>query len=216
MTLSIAKSAKASEQWLGDGKPHPGRRMTELEFEQWVDATTRAEWVDGEIVMMAPASLDHAEFAMWLQTVLRLFVEKHEAGAVYGTDVSVRLPKQRRRRLPDVLFVSSARASILQATVINGAPDLIIGIVSPDSSVRDWREKFIEYEKAGVREYWVIDRLTRRVAANELTKAGKYRAIREDKGRLCSAVLKGFYLRPEWVLRERTMPIMPILRELGV
>ena len=43
----------------GDGKPHPGRRMTEQEFAEWVDAKTRAEWVDGEVIIMPPDSDEH-------------------------------------------------------------------------------------------------------------------------------------------------------------
>jgi hypothetical protein len=59
MTLSIIEQNEAKE-----GKSHPGRGMTAREFEQWLDVWTRAEWVDGEVVMMAPSNLDHAEFSM--------------------------------------------------------------------------------------------------------------------------------------------------------
>ena len=38
-------------------------------------------------------------------------------------------------------------------------------LVSPESVSRDWREKYLDYQAAGVREYWVIDRLSGRVEA---------------------------------------------------
>src|SRR2546421_10584476 len=127
MTLSIIRQNEVESK---EGKSHPGRRMTAREFEQWLDVWTRAEWVDGEVVIMAPSSLDHAEFSMWLHALLQLFTEHHGLGRVFGTEVLVRLPKQRRRRLPDVMFVAAGRSKILQKTVIDGAPDLIIEVVS--------------------------------------------------------------------------------------
>ena len=42
-----------------DRKPSPGRRMTEEEFVAWCDEDTRAEWVDGEVVVHSPTSIRH-------------------------------------------------------------------------------------------------------------------------------------------------------------
>ncbi|HEV2292563.1 MAG TPA: hypothetical protein VGR35_01830 [Tepidisphaeraceae bacterium] len=48
---------RASErEEVSDGKPHPGRRMTEEEFVEWCDDKTHAEWVDGEVIVMSPVS----------------------------------------------------------------------------------------------------------------------------------------------------------------
>ena len=44
-----------------------------------------------------------------------------------------------------------------QEKYFDGAPDLIIEVISDDSVGRDRAEKFEEYEEAGVREYWIID-----------------------------------------------------------
>jgi len=42
-----------------DGRVRPSLRMTEEEFEAWADEDTRAEWVDGEVILMSPTSLLH-------------------------------------------------------------------------------------------------------------------------------------------------------------
>jgi Uma2 family endonuclease len=199
-----------------DRKPHPGRRMTEREFLEWADEDTFAEWVDGEVVMMAPANIDHDQFFGWLRTVVSLFVEQHELGRVFGSEVLVRLPRQRRLRQPDLLFVSQAREGMVGATRILGAPDLIMEVVSPDSVARDWREKYLDYEKAGVGEYWVIDRLGGRMEAYALSRARKFVRIRDEQGRVKSSVLKGFHLRTEWALGATLPKLGPVLRELGV
>jgi Uma2 family endonuclease len=199
-----------------DARPHPGRRLTEAEFLAWIDEDTRAEWVDGEVIMMAPVSIDHDQFFGWLRTLLTLYVEHHDLGSVFGTEVLVRLPRLRRLRMPDLVFVSKARAGIVGRTRINGVPDLIMELVSPESVSRDWRDKHIEYEKAGVKEYWVIDRPGGRMEAHALSRDGKYRQIDEQQGRVRSLVLKGFHLRTEWALGDSRPRAGAVLKELGV
>jgi Uma2 family endonuclease len=49
---------------------HPGRRMTEEEFVTWCGADVKAEWVDGEVVVMSPASLPHVRLTRLLLAVL--------------------------------------------------------------------------------------------------------------------------------------------------
>ena len=58
---------------------------------------------------------------------------------------------------PDVLFVSHERGHILTPANIQGAPDLIVEVLSPYWSSRDWRAKRELYTTHGVREYWIID-----------------------------------------------------------
>lgn len=187
--------------------------MTEAEFMEWIDESTRAEWVDGEVVMMAPANLDHADFSGWLYSLVREFVNRRQLGRVYGTEVLVRLPRQRRRRLPDLLFVAAEREAILKRTFVDGAPDLVMEVVSPDSVSRDWRDKYLEYERARIREYWIIDRQNDRVEAYSLSRSGKYQPIPIQDGKIHSGVLKGFFLRIEWVPSSRQPLVLDAIRE---
>jgi Uma2 family endonuclease len=213
--MTVLRNAHASD-WISVGKPHPGRRMTEREFVEWVDDETRAEWVDGEVIVMPPVSMDHDRVAFWARSVHQDFVEYFELGQVFGSGFMVRLPRQRRRRTPDVLFVSKLREGILRPNHVEGAPDLIVEVVSPESVVRDWREKYTEYARAGVREYWVIDRFNDRVECYALARGGKYEAIPEMDGKLTSNVLPGLYLRTKWLLRRVLPSRRSVLRELGV
>ena len=126
-------------------------RMTEEEFVAWCDEDIKAEWVGGEVIMHAPANVRHVDLAGFLNFILRGFVTSRNFGAVYGPELQVRLGSLRRRRVPDLLFVSTERLHIITATEVEGAPDLVIEIVSPDSPARDWRDKYLEYEAASVR-----------------------------------------------------------------
>ena len=188
------------------------RRMTEEEFVAWCDEDTRAEWVDGEVIIMSPANLEHCDLNAWLIRVLGTFVEEHGLGVVLP-DATIRLARQRRRRVPDVWFLAESRRHLLSENHIEGPPDLVIEIVSPDSLSRDWREKYLEYQAAGVREYWIIDPMARHVEAYALeasppsetsaTKEDRYHRVEEREGIIASTVLPGFRLRTAWLWPPR-------------
>src|SRR6266436_7090033 len=125
--MSVIHSPKA---WLDEPWPqtHPGRRMTEEEFDRWVGEKTRAEWVDGEVIMMAPANIEHDDVVGWLKSVVREFCTFHELGSVHGPEVMIRVPQLTQRRLPDVMFVAKKRSHIVKKTIVDGPPDLIMEV----------------------------------------------------------------------------------------
>jgi Uma2 family endonuclease len=187
-----------------NGRPVPGVRMTERQFEAWGDEDIKA-------------SLEHNKLNAWLLRLVSEFVEHHELGEVLGPEFMMRFGSLRRRRVPDVLFVSNAKASLIRPNHLEGAPDLVMEIVSPDSTVRDWRVKYIEYQKAGVREYWVVDPIIKRVEAYALRSGNQFKQIvADDEARIFSKVLKGFYLRPAWLWRTPLPKLAGIMKELGL
>lgn len=200
---------------LHDGKPHPGRRMTEEEFEEWCDDKTFAEWIDGEVIIMSPVSDRHNLLSVFLTKLLGMFVEVKPIGELFTEPFHFRLPGKRRRRSPDLFVVATERLPKEPFNVFNGAPDFIIEIVSPKSVDRDWNEKFAEYEAAGVREYWILDPLTIQFAPFALVE-GKFQRIEEREGKISSVVLPGFYVRPQWFWQERLPAVRPLLQEMGV
>lgn len=58
--------------------------------------------------------------------------------------------------MPDLIYVSRERTEILQDQV-RGAPDLVVEILSPSTRKRDDQLKRQVYDRAGVREYWIVD-----------------------------------------------------------
>ncbi len=199
---------------VSDLKSHPGRRMTEDEFVEW-SGDTWVEWVDGEVIVMSPVNIRHAILFSFVLPLIVAFAEQRDLGRVLSEPFQMRLGKQRRRRSPDVMFVAAARESAIQANQLEGPADLVVEIVSPDSLSRDWREKYLEYEAGGVREYWVIDPMAQRVETYTLDD-GRYRRIAEVDGKINSIVLPGFYLRPQWLWQERLPKVIDALREMGV
>ncbi|HEX4952150.1 MAG TPA: Uma2 family endonuclease [Thermoanaerobaculia bacterium] len=64
---------------------------------------------------------------------------------------------------PDVIYVSGGRLGIVREQRIEGAPDLVVEVVSPGSARRDRDEKLRLYADAGVREYWLVDPAERQI-----------------------------------------------------
>jgi Uma2 family endonuclease len=200
-----------------NGEMRLKQRMTERQFVAWAQRQEdlRAEWVDGEVIIMSPASVEHEQLLIWLFNVLHPFVEHHDLGVILGSQVTVRLASQKRRRIPDLLFVSKSRLELVKKNHVEGAPDLIIEVVSPDSQTRDRRKKHREYEKAAVREYWILDPLSQRLEAYALTR-GEFVELEPRNGELHSALLDGFYLRPAWLWRKPLPKVLTIQKELGL
>jgi Uma2 family endonuclease len=201
--------------------PPPEGKLTEEEFFEWCRGfeKIRAEWVDGDTITISPVSVHHDDLQGFLKTLLRLFVRRKDLGKVYGSEVACRLQAGRRRvvRLPDVLFVAKANLDRIGPTYVNGAPDLAIEIVSPDSLSRDDREKYLDYQSAGVREYWIVDPLSQNVEMFSLDEGTKeFRPIAPVDGRLSSVVLPGFFLRPEWLWSDPMPSEIDVLHEFGV
>jgi len=193
----------------------PPRPMTEEEFVAWCDEDIKAEYVDGEVIVYTPSSTRHVLLCSFLGTLLRMHVDAHDLGIVAGPEWQVRL-RPELRRVPDLLFIAKERASIVQEVHIEGAPDLIIEIVSPDSEERDWREKYWDYERAGVREYWVIDPYSQTMAMYQLGEEGRYRRAELKEGIYRSEAVPGFWVRPEWLWQEPLPNVLEIARELGI
>jgi Uma2 family endonuclease len=212
--LSVkSKTSRAINPW--NGEPLPKLEMSEEEFVEWCDDKTRAEWVDGKVVIMSPSSVEQDELNRWIASIVSEFLAHHDLGRVMGPNVTARFATQRRRRVPDVLVVLKNRLNLVMKNHIEGAPDLIMEIVAPESQTRDRREKFFEYEKAGVREYWIIDQAAEQVEVYAL-KRGKYTEVAQEKDIWRSVLLAGFYLRAPWLWRKPLPRYAPVLKELGI
>jgi Uma2 family endonuclease len=158
----------------------------------------KADLIDGVIYMASPENTDANDLFVWLLRLIADFVEAKELGKVFGSRVAFRLG-ERQAPEPDVAVVLKDRAHLIQRGYVAGPPDLAIEIVSPESVERDYDKKRKQYQSADVPEYWIVDEVEQKVTMLQLLAAGKYREVRPKKGVLRSAVLPGFWLRPEWL-----------------
>lgn len=195
----------------------PKDRLTFDEFLAWCDEDTWAEWVEGEVQMVSPVSKQHQSLGRFLLIVLTGFVRKHGLGEVIGAPFLMRLPNRPSGREPDILFISCEHLERLRETYLDGPADLVIEIASPESLGRDRGDKFVEYEAAGVREYWLIYPDRQLVEFYRLGVDGRYRMITIGlDGIYHSQVVDGFWLRVEWLWQDPLPLETDVLRELQV
>jgi Uma2 family endonuclease len=179
--------------------------MSYEEFLEWADEDTLAEWVDGEIIMTSPASLRHQAIAFFLNGVLDGFARPRQLGRVVAAPFQMRLETSGRE--PDVLFVAAAHMDRLKPTYLDGPADLAVEVVSPESAGRDRGDKYYEYERAGITEYWLIDPQTERAEFYQLDAAERYHLILPDgDGLYHSAILPGLWLRVAWLWQDPPPP----------
>jgi Uma2 family endonuclease len=198
-------------------RPLPAGKLSFEEFLAWCDEDTWAEWVDGRVVMVSPASRRHQDLADFLTSILRIYVESRGLGLVLSAPFLMRLPNIPSGREPDLLFVAAAHKDRLKETYLDGPADLVVEIVSPESRLRDRGEKFAEYELGGVREYWIIDPDLRRADFYRLDSEGRYRLVEPEAGRYQAAVVRGFWLLVEWLWQEPLpSPVRAVAEIAGV
>jgi Uma2 family endonuclease len=89
------------------------------------------------------------------------------------------------------LVVLEERARVIGPAKIEGAPDLVIEILSPSSSERDRRLKLELYRSRGVPEYWIVDADARLVEQYRLDAAGSYELLGRHGERLVAATIDG-------------------------
>jgi Uma2 family endonuclease len=193
--------------------------MSYEEWLAWPGSQRHSEWAYGEAIVLMPGTYLHAKLAAFLTTLLRIFVRQGDLGEVLTAPMEMRLADPDVAREPDVLFIAKERLDLIERTRLNGPADLAVEIVSDDSVGRDRGLKFDEYQRAGVREYWVADPRPgyQRFDAWILGADAKFvSALPADDGRYDSRVLTGFWLRPEWLwqdpLPEETVLLDEILR----
>lgn len=188
--------------------------MTFDEFLEWADEDTLAEWVDGEVILLSPAGDKHQDIVSFLDAVLRPFVEVFRLGVIRVAPFQMRLAQSSRE--PDLLFVADAHRGRIQPTYLDGPADLAVEVLSPESVGRDRGEKFYEYERAGISEYWLIDPQTQRAEFYQLDTAGRYQlASLTVDGVYASRALPGFWLRVAWLWQDELPPVDDVLLEVG-
>jgi Uma2 family endonuclease len=191
-------------------------RMTYEEFLEWADGT-RAEWVDGEVIVMSPPSNPHQALMAFLGALLLHFVEAKQLGRIFLPPFQMKLSKRPSGREPDLLFISNDQLGNLKHNYLEGPADMGVEIVSPESQSRDRGDKFYEYEEAGIPEYWILDQTRKRAEFYHLDKDGTYKLIDpDDTGIYRSTVIEGLWLKVDWLWQDPLPPLMYVLKEWGL
>jgi Uma2 family endonuclease len=191
--------------------------MNSRDFLRCAPEDQKAELIDGVMLMAPPPLYVHERLQVFLLHLLREFIEIHQLGEVLGSRTAVALADDQAFE-PDILFVSGERAGIIRAEGIFGAPDLVVEILSASTATYDRGAKFRAYERAGVRELWLIDPYGPAGTEFYVLQGAVFKPVMPDeKGVFASSVLPGFKLHTNWLWpADKFIPVRKALQEMGV
>ncbi|HET7579560.1 MAG TPA: Uma2 family endonuclease [Bacillales bacterium] len=138
------------------------QKVSYADYLSW-DDHVRCEALDGQIISMSPSPTPkHQDVLRELTTEFGLFLRGKDC-TVFASPIDVCLfanPETADNDIqdwvePDLLVVCDPK-KIGEKQII-GCPDLIVEVLSPSTAKNDRIFKFGKYEKAGVKEYWIVD-----------------------------------------------------------
>jgi Uma2 family endonuclease len=152
-------------------------------YEDWLNFPEdgwKYEIINGVLYMTPPPAVGHQRSSIGLATRMYSYVGKHDLGEVLTAPCGVRLPNQPVPVEPDIFFIKKDRLHIIGDQLVEGAPNLIVEILSPSNANYDRETKFKVYQEAGIPEYWLVDYQRKTVEVFSLSEGvytllGKYK-----------------------------------------
>lgn len=174
--------------------PKKGTKIVQTPYEKYFSLPEGAPYqlLSGELVMTPSPVPLHQSISFELSFQLATFIKKNNLGQVFVAPLDVCFDEENIYQ-PDVLFICKENQKIIGKAMIEGAPDLVMEVLSPSTAYYDLRTKFRLYEKSGVREYWIVD--PERQSVEVYTgKNGKFflQSEVEGAGEALSEIISGF------------------------
>ena len=137
--------------------------MSKLAYQY--DVMKKEELIDGKIVMMSPRpAINHNRIVTNISGIFDNYLKgKRCQPFCDGTEVWL---DEKNHFIPDAMIVCNP--DIIGSHHIDGAPDLVVEVLSPSTYDRDMTVKMAAYARAGVKEYWIVEPEARRVAVHLL------------------------------------------------
>jgi Uma2 family endonuclease len=132
------------------------RKLTRADYETLPPGGPRFQLINGELHMAPSPDRFHQDIIGQLYLVLANYLKRNPVGLLFLAPFDVFLFETDVYQ-PDLLFVRSDRKRIVHRHGVEGAPDLAIEVISPNSAKYDRGPKRIAYLRAGVEELWLID-----------------------------------------------------------
>lgn len=167
---------------------------TEEHYFSLPDTNRYVELSEGRLIMPPHPTRRHQVVLEELYVHMRAFVKEKNLGEVRIAPLPVRLWPGKIRE-PDIFFVAKEHFDRINEKVF-GVPDLVVEVISFSTEKTDRVEKFVEYAKAGVSKYWIVDPEEKTVEVYGL-REGEYLLVgKYDTSQIAtSEILSGFKVR---------------------
>ncbi len=189
-------AVEVAQLWPSQGQ------WTEADYFALPDTNRFIELSEGELIMPPHPTHTHQQIVGKLYRAMYDFVAERDLGTVQFGPLPVRLWPGKIRE-PDILFVAREHSDRIGEQAY-GPPDLVVEVLSPGTRRTDRLDKTVEYARAGVREYWIVDPHGQAVEVFIL-REGAYELLGKwDRGEeACSEVLAGFKIAVDEVFVEK-------------
>jgi Uma2 family endonuclease len=162
----------------------------------------RYQLIQGDLYMAPAPNRFHQEISRNLQFELHSYLKRNPIGKLFDAPFDVYLDEVNVFQ-PDLLVVLNERLGILTEEGAEGAPDLVIEILSPKTRRLDLTNKKQEYARAGVKELWIIDPEPRSITIHEFASIGVEKTQQlVEKDTLFTDLLPGFQLALETIFER--------------
>lgn len=168
----------AGVYWTDPGLKN-GKKQGEYTLEDYLALPYEERWelIDGFLIRMDSPTTEHQIILGNLHIAFRKCIDQHCASCkVLFAPADVQLDMDKRTIVePDLIVLCDLQK--LRKKRIFGAPDLLVEILSPSTHSKDMLWKNSKYQKAGVKEYWMVDPEKRKVLVNLFDSTeGEYRS----------------------------------------
>lgn len=162
---------------------------TAIDIYRMLPEGTRCEVIFNVLSMSPSPTSEHQLLLMDLSAQLFYFLKKDNKGKIIPSPIDVYLNDKLSVVQPDILIILKDREHLIQKDGVYGAPDVVIEILSPNNRLHDTQKKKSLYEKAGVKEYFIVDPENKDVVLLALNALGIYDQSYQQKNTLKSALL---------------------------
>jgi len=153
--------------------PQTSTKMTYEDLLLLPEDGLRHEIIDGEHYVNASPVTKHQRVSYNLIVEIGIYLRQHPVGRLYHAPLDIVFSPYDVVE-PDLLFITNEHEKIITTKNIQGAPDLLVEILSESNRKYDEVTKRALYERTGVGEYWIIDPARDTVRVFRRNVAGRY------------------------------------------
>ena len=196
---SKVSEAAGSKGYLRDEEKSEKKLYTVEDWLSW-DENVRSELLEGELIMLAQPTARHQSILLEIAGQLWQFL-KGKPCKVFMAPFGVRLFENENTAFePDIVVICDKEK--LDDRICHGAPDMVIEILSPSTARMDRGQKYIKYQQAGVREYWIVDPDLNLLQAGVLKEGSYITTVYEANDTANVAILEGCQINLSDVFRD--------------
>ena len=191
LTIEIARLFPRQGKW------------TEADYFRLPETNKRIELSEGRLIITPSPTSQHQRIAFRLSNLLGNYILSHNLGEVVTTPMDTRLWKGKIRQ-PDIAFMSNEHLDRITEQLW-GVPDLVVELLSEGTAKVDKEDKYFEYQRAGVQEYWIVDPFNQSIEVYTL-KNGIYEIFGKwGPGEIAkSKLLDGFKVSIDSIMAQRS------------